>query len=81
MLSNPSRIPPPLLRRTNFHRRVTRRLTVRNTVFFFIYFFFPRQSSTLNPQIDASNYICRAAQLLSKLYATFSRGNPRVLRD
>jgi len=31
-----------------------------------------RQSSTPKPQIDASNYICRAAQLLSKLYATFS---------
>jgi len=31
-----------------------------------------RRSSTPKPQIDASNYICRAAQLLSKLYATFS---------
>lgn len=36
------------------------------------------------PQIDVSNYICRAAQLLSKLYATFSRATPGqacVLRD
>lgn len=30
------------------------------------------RSSTPRPQIDASNYICRVTQLLSKLYATFS---------
>lgn len=43
-----------------------------------------RRSSTPKPQIDASNYICRAAQLLSKLYATFSFHSadvPRPRRD
>ena len=48
----PSRIPPSPLRQTNFHRPVTRRVTVRNAVFFsFIYFFIfsPRQSSNPKP--------------------------------
>lgn len=47
-LSNPSRIPLPLLRWTNFHRRVTRRLTVRNTVFLFIFLFF--SAAKFNPK-------------------------------
>lgn len=47
-LSNPSRIPPPLFRWTNFHRRVTRRLTVRNTVFLFIFLFF--SAAKFNPK-------------------------------